>query len=488
MKNVLLSFIGSHDHEHNMEGPILSIIKEINKYTTLNEIIIFYTKGEKMPYIYRESREFLSVDTIIEKFKNMITSIHQEDISIICHPIEFEEGENISITNSVIRHLVLWLSKYDDQENNYLLNATSGAPSVRMAFEYISNARLLHNSMQWYAANPMYDQSSERTRIINNDIWEESIRIHNAAILMKEMSFFACANALYIQLDIIDTLITKKRYNRIAIWRNIATAYDLWDQSDYFRALDILKSIHKMEEFPNLPTSIRSTLQLQQNHLSEICGVITNAKRRYMRTNRGKSPDDTDKYFLSLIAPFYLPILLDLFASLSRRHKTKSFSNIATRTRRIIDGCIAYLAGKHITQNSTFKGKVSTYLKCSHGAGQLLNNIFELYNNDINHNLLIPTTTVFNINTKDFILDSSIFEKIESLISLDKANLNRSIETHGIFIPDQAKSEYYIDLSAKILLICMGYEKDTPLIITNEKLSFSANVIVKVAEEFKLWV
>jgi CRISPR-associated protein (Cas_Cas02710) len=318
--------------------------------------------------------------------------------------------------------MLKWINKNQQiiSQNEILFNISSGTPAIRSTWAYLNEANLARKSSLWYSQDPHKTFTPPRIQKEGLSYFDEIRRIQSASSLMRSMAF---TESEVVLRNIKKLSVTEQRVDRVNLWADLMSAYHLWDCLQYRQAGTKIKYVVESKEFLTLNNFYQELIKNQQDFLLKI------------------SHANCDNFLH----------IYDLYMSLSRRFKSDQYANIATRTRRVMESSVQYIAlcgGKNI--NSSI------------GLRDVFDNLRDLIPLNIIH------TDILNIKRSSYNFNQYKYDLIKSYYRKNSGDMNHSVETHGRVLITKDKAELLINISRFCICIATVGEVENESILESK--------------------
>ncbi len=219
-RNILISFIGSHDLTAGKKGPVEQLIN----YLKPRKTYLFLTK---------EYKEKFSQKNLKEYYGSLLTEELEVIETDIINPVDYEEitqkiSEKIEEINSFMLE-----NKFDG-----FLNLTSGTPVILSVLSLFAITGKLNRTAGLYAPNPEHDNKIKTNSL---DYYKNSFAFKTIKKLINTCSYCAIEALLAEEKKILPKLFENKEFKElISFAKNRSDcafneAYKIWEKSEFLK-------------------------------------------------------------------------------------------------------------------------------------------------------------------------------------------------------------------------------------------------------------
>ena len=219
-RNILISFIGSHDLTAGKNGAVEQLISFLKPQKTY----LFLTNDYKKEFYQNNLKEYYS-SLLTEELEIIDTDIK--------NPTDFEEiAKNISDKIEEINNYIL------ENKLNGVLNLTSGTPAILSVLSLFAITGQLNKTMGLYAPNPKYDNKIKTNSL---DYYKNSFAYKTLKKLINTCNYSAVESFLKTEKKILPKLGNNKEFKELVSFaKNRANcafdeAYKIWEKSEFLK-------------------------------------------------------------------------------------------------------------------------------------------------------------------------------------------------------------------------------------------------------------
>ena len=219
-RNILISFIGSHDLTAGKNGAVEQLISFLKPQKTY----LFLTNDYKKEFYQNNLKEYYS-SLLTEELEIIDTDIK--------NPTDFEEiAKNISDKIEEINNYIL------ENKLNGVLNLTSGTPAILSVLSLFAITGQLNKTMGLYAPNPKYDNKIKTNSL---DYYKNSFAYKTLKKLINDCNYSAVESFLKTEKKILPKLADNIEFKELVSFAKNRSdcafdeAYKIWEKSEYLK-------------------------------------------------------------------------------------------------------------------------------------------------------------------------------------------------------------------------------------------------------------